>query len=92
MEYRDINQLLTAIRAFCRERGITCLITDDEDIIADIKEETSKKGNAGARVIILAGREKVGSDDFAEIRENKNVFIAGVGPGSERILELVRVI
>jgi SAM-dependent methyltransferase len=89
LEYRDINQLLSAIRGFCRSRGITFVVSEDDKVVSDIKKETSQKGNLNAKVIVLAGEDKVRSAEFEIFRKDSNVFVAGVSGESARILELV---
>lgn len=86
--YRDINQLLIALRRFCRSRGITLVVSRNHRIVSDIDAEMKREENADAQVIVIADSEHVRSSSFRKIRNDERVFIAGVDGQTSRIMEL----
>jgi hypothetical protein len=89
LAYGEMTSLMSEIRSFCRRRGITMVASKDDMVASDLNRELSSKGNAGAKVIILAGEETVRSEEFKKFRDNDNVFIAGVNGHTGRMLELI---
>lgn len=89
VEYRDMNQLLSAIRIFFRERGMELFVTEDESIIGDIDRNMAKKENENSSIIVLAGEEKIRSGEFDRFKEQEDIFIAGISGKSSRVLPVI---
>ncbi|GEM_PF-4610017 len=76
LQYDALNPLITSIREFCKEKGITFVDRDDAELLDAI--EKAKDGRTNARVIVLAGQETVESPEFKALREDMNNFLVGV--------------
>jgi hypothetical protein len=78
--YRDMNRLIAAIDSYCAEKGISFVRGEDSELISKIEEEKATKNFAGAKVIVLAGKESIVPDGaaLASLRNDENVFLAAV--------------
>ena len=79
LQGEDLNKLIIKLKSYCESKGIPFIVDDDDKLLARINAERGKKGMAGAKVIALAGKEMVGKDEFAPLRDDeKNAFVVGV--------------
>jgi hypothetical protein len=76
LQYDALNPLITSIRDFCAEHGITFVMGEDASLLSKI--DKASEGKENARIVVLAGEKTVKSDEFAQLRENMNAFLAGV--------------
>lgn len=79
LQYDALNPLLASLRTYCESKGIPFVIDDDDKLLARINAEKAKDGRSGAKVVVLAGKDTVASDEFATLRnDEKNAFVVGV--------------
>ncbi|MBU0605959.1 MAG: glutamate racemase [Candidatus Omnitrophica bacterium] len=79
LQGKDLNGLVTSIRTYCESKGIPFIVDDDDKLLARINAERARAGKAGAKVVVLAGKETVTSDEFATLRnDKKSAFVVGV--------------
>jgi radical SAM superfamily enzyme YgiQ (UPF0313 family) len=79
LQYDALNPLIGNIRSYCESKGIPFVIDDDDKLLTRINAERAKEGKQGAKVVVLAGKDTVASDEFAPFRnDQKNAFVVGV--------------
>ncbi|GEM_PF-6781516 len=91
LQYDAVNPLITSIREFCREKGITFIDRDDSGLLGAINTEMDKEGKKDAKVIVLAGKDTVTSDEFETLRSSDNIFMAGVDNGKLTVDSYMRL-
>ncbi|MFA5500966.1 MAG: hypothetical protein WC404_07810, partial [Candidatus Omnitrophota bacterium] len=78
-QYYALNPLIVSLRSYCESKGIPLIVDDDSKLPALINAERAREGYAGARVIVLAGKDAVALDEFTALRnDRKNTFVFGV--------------
>lgn len=78
-QYYALNPLIVSLRSYCESRGIPLIVDDDSKLPALINAERAREGYAGARVVVLAGKDDVALDEFTALRnDRKNTFVFGV--------------
>ena len=76
---KDLNELIVKIRGYCSSKGIPFIDDDDDKLLKRINDEKVAKGMPSAKVVVLAGKETVGSTEFEALRnDEKNAFVVGV--------------
>jgi hypothetical protein len=78
LQYNALNPLISSMRAYCESRGIPFIADEDDKLLSrinEINDERIKDGHPGAKVIVLAGEDTVKSDEFAPLRDDKNVVV-----------------
>ena len=79
LQYDALNPLIGSLRAYCESKGIPFIVDDDDKLPARINAERDREGKAGAKVIVLAGKDAAASDEFTALRnDEKNSFVVGV--------------
>ena len=79
LQYDALNPLIGNIRSYCESKGIPFIVDDDDKLLTHINAERAKEGKAGAKVVVLAGKDAVISDEFATLRNDQgNAFVVGV--------------
>jgi len=77
-QYADLNKLIKSLRGFCREHGMFFIDREDGELFGAIEE--ARKDHGDAKVVALAGYETAHGAQFASLRQDKNVLVAGVRP------------
>lgn len=79
LQYDALNPLIGSLRTYCESKGIPFIVEEDDKLLARINAERAKEGKAGAKVVVLAGKDTVASDEFTTLRnDQKNTFVVGV--------------
>jgi ubiquinone/menaquinone biosynthesis C-methylase UbiE len=79
LQYDALNPLIGSIRTYCESRGIPFIVEEDDKLLARINAERAKEGKTGAKVVVLAGKDTVVSDEFATLRnDQEKSFVVGV--------------
>ncbi len=79
LQYDALNPLIGSLRTYCESKGIPFIVDDDDKLLAHINAERAKQGKAGAKVVVLAGKDTVVSDEFATLRnDQEKAFVVGV--------------
>lgn len=79
LQYDALNPLIGSIRTYCESKGIPFIVEEDDKLLARINAERAKEGKAGAKVVVLAGKDTVVSDEFATLRNDQDrAFVVGV--------------
>jgi len=79
LQYDALNPLLVSLRTYCEQKGIPFILDSDDKLLARINAERAKDGRSGAKVVVLAGKDAVASDEFTTLRnDQKNAFVVGV--------------
>lgn len=90
-----IQPLIQMARRYCEQHGITFIDTEDTDILTGLAK--TREGKDGAKVLVLAGKETILSDAFSTLRDDENVFMAGVdgenvdGESYIRLIEMLTI-
>lgn len=98
-QYNAINPVITAVANFCRRNGIHFVSAPDSDLLGEIEEVEAKENLAGARIIVLAGRQSVEDRQSAlqPLINDPNAFLAGVDSSAMdescyvRLVEMLRL-
>ncbi|MFH1305566.1 MAG: hypothetical protein ABIH74_04130, partial [Candidatus Omnitrophota bacterium] len=77
--HKAINPLVTSIRRFCEKRGIPFSVEGDAAHLAAAVSEARKTGK---KVVVLAGKSAVMSSELSLLKDDKDVFLAGVNEGT----------
>lgn len=79
LQYDALNPLVGSIRTYCESKGIPFIVEEDDKLLAHINAERAKEGKADAKVVVLAGKDTVTTDDFATLRNDReNAIVVGV--------------
>jgi predicted Rossmann-fold nucleotide-binding protein len=79
LQGKNLNELIASARNYCESKGIPFIVDDDDKLPARINAERAKKGKVGAKVVVLAGKDTVASDEFLPLRnDQEKAFIVGV--------------
>lgn len=79
LQYDALNPLIGSLRTYCESKGIPFIVDTDDKLLAQINTERAKDGRSGAKVVVLASKDTVASDEFTTLRnDQKNAFVVGV--------------
>ena len=74
-----MNPLLSNISNYSKFRNVRFVVSRDDGLLSGIESKKREEGFGDAKVIVLASRDTVLSDEFSALRNDKNnSFLVGV--------------
>jgi len=89
LQGQNLNKLITSVTGLSSENGINFIVDEDEALLGRISEIN---GYENAKVVVMAGKDTVTSEDFKTLRDKEKNILVGVNNKHLSIDSYIRLV